>query len=165
MTDTPAPRPAPDARPFAELRAALAASTQGEWCHGAKPGGRRVTLKRRHWELGVGPGTGGRGIAFVFGDDEADAAFCSVAHNTLPDVLAQLDAVEARAARIEAERDALMFLCDKVGRFLDRQGYDRRYCEDHGLRIRGDIDAEIASIRLVVAALAPASPAPEAEGP
>jgi hypothetical protein len=141
--------PAPDARPFAELRA-VADEYAG---------------KARRWEADLDrPGVAGR-LPY---DEDFRHDLLLTLHNChrllahLPDVLARLDAAEARAARMEAERDALMFLCDKVGRFLDRQGYDRRYCEDHGLRIRGDIDAEIASVRLVVAALAPASPAPEA---
>jgi hypothetical protein len=99
--------PARDARPFAELRAALAASTKPPWNVLPHSEGDTVlnviqgeptykgTTTRATWVAEFD----GDSLEGEEGENEANAAFVCLARNTLPDVLARLDAAEAEIRR------------------------------------------------------------------
>lgn len=57
-----------------------AAHTPAPWGFKVHNQAIRITLKAPHWEVGSGaPADGGKGIAFVFGDNEADARLVAAA--------------------------------------------------------------------------------------
>jgi hypothetical protein len=129
-----APRPAPDARPFAGLRAALAASTQGTWLAG----------QAGNCNLVAYDGYDIVGIARV---SDRNLRWITLARNQLPDVLARLDAAEAELRRLE---------------WVDEYDEGYRTCPVcSGIHEDDDGSSHKPGCTLA-AALAPASPAPEA---
>ena len=69
----------------------MSGHTPGPWGYREKAGDREVRLLRTHWEVGH---PGGKGVAVVFGDDDANARLIAAA----PDLL--------RACRMIAEAAA-----------------------------------------------------------
>jgi len=63
--------------------------------------GRNFVLKRKFWEVGGGPEA--KGVAFVFGDDEANAKLIASA----PDLLAERDRLKAENRRLNEALDGL----------------------------------------------------------
>lgn len=68
----------------------------GEYGYRPKEGGRKLTLKRRHWEVGAHKGLG---IAFVFGDDEDNVRRITALLNLFANV--PTDALEARQEDVQ----------------------------------------------------------------
>lgn len=127
---------------YPDLLAKAKAATPGPWGFRSREP-RDVTLKRPHWEVGVHMG---RGIAIVFGDTEANAAFIAAAS---PDVIIGL--VEER----ERLEKALKPFAEFAERYNDIPGVvlTSGDCELWQIGRVGDITITVGDLRAARAAL------------
>jgi hypothetical protein len=68
-------------------------ATPGPWGFQARRSPRSIRLKRTHYEVGK---DGGDGVAFAFGDDNANAAFIAYCRTAAPILARALLAREAK---------------------------------------------------------------------
>lgn len=84
--------PCPNLDAIRTLRAGI---TAPPWDMQPKDGPREVTLKRRHWEIGQVV-HGDKGVALVFGDNDANAVFIAAAPTIIDELLAYVEELEGK---------------------------------------------------------------------